>query len=137
MSINLADFDESPYLVSDDFAVGHIFPVLTIDHIKGEAVPIPNSSKTSNKVVVYFTGCKKGWAANKKCLREIGRILGAVVDIDKHWIGASVQLKIVGDVRRPDGSRGNAIRVNGCWKKGEAPASKQASNTTKVDTTQT
>lgn len=115
MTINLADFNDSPYLVSDEFAVGTVFPPMEISSIEGAEVPVPNSKKTNRKIVVFFKGAKKGWCANKTELRRLGKIFGATKSIEKAWIGGRVSLHIVGDVRRPDGSKGNAIRVKEAW----------------------
>lgn len=109
--INIADCSVSPYMVANDFEVGTEFPALPIKSIAMEDVPQPGSTKKTRKAIIYFDGAKKGWAANVNCLREIGRALGITKAIDTKWIGAKVALKIVGDVRRPDGTRGNAIRV--------------------------
>ncbi len=109
--INISDCSVSPYLVANDFEVGTEFPALPIKSITMEDVPQPNSTKKTRKAIIYFEGGKKGWAANVNCLREIGRALGITKAIDTKWLGAKVALKIVGDVRRPDGTRGNAIRI--------------------------
>lgn len=111
MSINIADCSVSPYLVANDFEVGTEFPLLTIKSITMEDVPQPNSTKKTRKAIIYFEKGSKGWAANVNCLREIGKALNITKAIDTKWIGARVALKIVGDVRRPDGNRGNAIRI--------------------------
>lgn len=111
MSISISDCSNSPYLVANDFEVGTEMPLLAIESISMEDVPQPGSTKKTRKAIIYFTGCKKGWAANVNCLREIGRSLGITKAIDTKWIGAKVALRIVGDVRRPDGTKGNAIRV--------------------------
>ncbi len=109
--MNLSDVSSSIYLASDDYPVGYVFPALAIEHIKLEEVPVPNSKRVNQKAVIYFVGAKKGWAANGKCLREIGRACGATREIEKAWVGIRVALKVVGDVRRPDGTKGNALRI--------------------------
>jgi hypothetical protein len=121
--MNLRDVSASKYVASDDYPVGYTFPLMTIVRIAGEDVPAPGTNRKSRKAVVYFALIKekdgkttradaaKGWAANTKCLREIGKVLGTTENIDTAWIGAQVQLKVVGDVRRPDGTKGNAIRI--------------------------
>lgn len=111
MSINVSDCSVSPYLVANDFEVGTEFPLMPIQSIAMEDVPQPGSTKKTRKAIIYFVGGKKGWAANVNCLREIGRSLGITKAIDTKWIGARIALRIVGDVRRPDGQKGNAIRI--------------------------
>lgn len=115
MSIDLKDFNDSPYIVSDEFDVGHIFPPVEIAKIEGAEVPVPGSTRKSRKIIIYFKGAEKGWCANKTELRKLGRLFGATKGIEKAWIGAKIQLHIVGDVRRPDGTRGNALRVKEAW----------------------
>ena len=125
MSINLSDCSVSPYLVANDFEVGTEFHAMAIKSIAIEDVPQPNSTKKTRKAIIYFEGGKKGWAANVNCLREIGRALGITKAIDTKWIGARVALKVVGDVRRPDGNRGNAIRIARVEPATNAPVSTQ------------
>ena len=115
--MNLSDLSEGEFLASDDFAVGEVFPVLIIERLEQKPVSIPNSTKKQTKVVVYFKGAKKGWVVNKTCGREIAKATGAAKNIDKAWIGVGVALKVVGDIRRPDGSRGNAFRIAEIHKK--------------------
>ena len=112
MSVNLSDLNDSPYLVSDEFVVGTIFPPMEIAFIKVEDVPVAGKKDKKRKAILYFKGAKKGWCANKTELRKLAQKFGSTKDIDKTWIGAKVSLVIVGDVRRPDGTRGNAIRVH-------------------------
>ena len=111
MSISLSDCSTSPYLVSNDFEVGTEFPLLAIKSVEMADVPTPGTTKKTRKAIIHFVGGSKGWAANMGCLREIGRALGITKNIDLKWIGARIALKIVGDVRRPDGTKGNAIRI--------------------------
>jgi len=125
MSINLSDCSTSPYLVSNDFEVGTEFPMLAIKSVEMEDVPTPGTTKKTRKAIIYFVGGSKGWAANMGCLREIGRALGITKKIDSKWIGARIALKIVGDVRRPDGTKGNAIRIARVEPATNAPAPTQ------------
>ena len=77
---------------------------------------------------MYFVGAAKGWVLNKSEGRKIAKELGEAKNIDKTWIGASVMLHVVGDVRRPDGTKGNAFRVKEIQKK---PATQPQQGTTK------
>lgn len=121
-SINLSDLSNGPYLASDDFKVGTVLPAVTIERIVIEEVPTPGSTKKSPKVVAWFKGASKGWVMNKTVGRQIARILGETKNLDTTWIGARVSLKIVGDVRRPDGTKGNAFRLENAWPAETAPA---------------
>lgn len=110
--MNLSDLSSSEFLASDDFIVGTIMPAVVIERMQMVDVAIPNSTKKQAKAVMYFKGAQKGYVVNKNVGREIAKALGATKNIDKAWLGASIQLKVVGDVRRPDGSRGNAFRLH-------------------------
>jgi hypothetical protein len=125
MSINLSDLSDGPYLVADEFTAGTKLPAsgfLTIERIAVEEVPVPNSKKKNKKGIVYFRGAKKAWCANKTELRKLGRIFGATKNIDQAWLGGRVRLVIVDNVRRPDNTYGNAIRVDEALAPGPAPA---------------
>jgi hypothetical protein len=111
MSINLTDLSNSPYLASDDYTVGTVLPIATVAAIKMEDVPVPNSTKKNRKAIMYFAGAKKAWCINKTEARKIAAVIGETKNIDAAWIGAKVQLCVVGDVRRPDGTKGNAFRI--------------------------
>lgn len=115
MSINIIDLSNSPYIASDDFAIGTKLPPGEIVEIKMEEVPVPNSTKKNRKAIAYFKDMKRGWCINKTEARKIGRVLGSVKEIDKTWLGARLQLMVVGNVRRPDGTHGNAFRVHMVW----------------------
>ena len=52
-------------------------------------------------------------------LRKIAKATKCTNAIESGWLGAIITLKIVGNVRRPDGTIGNAIRID----KIEAPKS--------------
>jgi hypothetical protein len=112
-------------MTANDYDVGTEFPLLPIERINMEEVPTPGKNKTTRKAIIYFTGAKKGWAANVNCLREIGKVLGITKAIDTKWIGAKVALRIVGDIRRPDGKTGNAIRISRVEPAMNAPAPTQ------------
>lgn len=109
--MNLSDLSNSPYLASDDYAVGTILPPVTIEKIIMEEVPTPGKTTKTPKAIAYFKGAKKGWCINKTEARKIGKATNATTGIDKAWIGVQIVLKVVGDVRRPDGTRGNAFRI--------------------------
>jgi hypothetical protein len=106
----------SPYLASDDYAVGTIMPPVEIVRIQMEDVPIPNSTKKQSKGVVFLKGVQKGWVINKNVARKIGAILGETKNIERTWLGARISLEVVGDVRRPDGTKGNAFRLHSATK---------------------
>lgn len=120
--MNLSDLSSSPYLASDDYTVGTVLPLVEIERIATSEVPQPGSTKKQTKAVAWFKGCAKGWVINKTVGREIGRIIGHTKDIDKTWIGAKISLKVVGDVRRPDGTKGNAFRLAECKPPSAPPA---------------
>ena len=119
--MNLADMSNSPYLASDDFKAGTIFPLLTIEAIKMEDVPVPGKTTKAAKAVVFFTGAKKSWVINRTEARKIAKAIGEDQKIEKTWIGARVALVVVGDVRRPDGTKGNAFRVHDVQPKESMP----------------
>lgn len=117
--INLADLSNSPYLASDDFPIGMVLPAVVIERITMEEVPVPNSKKTNLKAIAYFKGAVKGWCMNKTVARDIVKATNIPTkDIGTAWIGVTVRLKVVGDVRRPDGTRGNAFRLSEAWAPG-------------------
>jgi len=110
--VKLSDITASIYLASDDYKVGTVFPHRAIERIEMADIPIPGSAKKQPKCVVFLRDVPKGWVINKKEARKIAAKLNCTDHIEKGWIGAMVALEIVGDVRRPDGTRGNAFRVN-------------------------
>lgn len=113
--INLSDLSESPYISSGDYEVGTVLPALTIRDITVDEVPIEGSNKKNTKGVMWFEGAKRGWVMNKTEMRKIGSALQSKKDIANSWKGAKVQLHVVGDVRRPNGTKGNAFRVKEVW----------------------
>lgn len=115
MSISLADLGNSPYIASDDYAVGTIMGKVVIERIDMNDVPTPGKSKKDTKAVAWFKGCQKGYVLTKNVGRAIAKKLGVAKNIDVGWIGATIQLEVVGDVRRPDGTRGNAFRLHDAW----------------------
>lgn len=121
MSINLSDLSSSPYIASDDYAVGTVLPIVVIDRIDIQDVPTPGKSKKDPKAVAWFKGATKGYVMTKNVGRAIAKRLGSTKNIDKEWLGASIQLEVVGDVRRPDGTKGNAFRLRDAWPAGQAP----------------
>lgn len=130
--MNLSDLGNSPYLASDDYAIGTIMPAVVIERIQMDDVPVPNSTKKNRKGVMFFKGATKGWVINKTVARAIAKKLGGDTKaIDKTWLGATVQLVVVGDVRRPDGTKGNAFRLYDAWPIGQTqskPAIQQEEN---------
>lgn len=123
--INLADLSNSPYLASDDFPVGMVLPAVAIERIVMEEVPVPNSRKTNLKAIAYFKGATKGWCMSKTVARDIAKAANLPTkDIGTAWVGVTVRLKVVGDVRRPDGTKGNAFRLAEAWAPGQGPGKK-------------
>jgi len=112
MSIHLSSLSVSEYLASDDYTVGEILPAAIIERIEMRDVPKPGKSVKDAKAVIFFRGATKGYVLTKPVGRALGKALAATKDIDKAWIGARVQFVIVGDVRRPGGTKGNAFRVH-------------------------
>jgi hypothetical protein len=106
----------SPYLASDDYPVGMVMPPVEIVRIEMQDVPIPNSTKKQSKAVIFFKGVQKGYVVNKNVARRIGAALSETKNIERTWLGAMVSLEIVGDVRRPDGTKGNAFRLRSATK---------------------
>lgn len=116
MSISVSDISPSPYVASDDFKIGTILPPMVVERIAIGQVPTPGKRDKQAKPVVYFSGARKGYVLTKNVARAIARRLRiATENIDKEWIGIKVQLKVVGDVRRPDGTKGNAFRLHEAW----------------------
>ena len=111
--MRLSQLNDGKYLASDDYTVGKILPEASIASMQWEDVAVTGSQKTNRRVVVYFEGVKKGWVMNKNVAREIARKAGLPTEeMDKTWIGARISLVVVGDVRRPNGTKGNAFRVH-------------------------
>ncbi len=113
--INLSDLGNSPYIASDDYAVGTILPVVVIERIDMQEVPTAGKSKRDPKAVAWFVGARKGYVLTRNVGRAIAKKLGVAKDIGTTWVGASIQLQVVGDVRRPDGTKGNAFRLHDAW----------------------
>jgi hypothetical protein len=110
--MKLSDITASIYLASDDYKVGTVFPPRAIERIEMAEIPVPGTAKKQPKCVIYLNGVPKGWVVNKKEARKIAAVLKCTENIEKGWLGAMVSLEIVGDVRRPDNTRGNAFRVH-------------------------
>ncbi len=110
--MNVSDLSDSPYLASDDYTVGTILPEVEIQRIEMADVPAPGTTRKQAKAVAFFKGAKKGWVINKTVARRIAAVLGETKSIERTWIGARIQLIVVGDVRRPDGTKGNAFRLH-------------------------
>ena len=116
MSINVSDLGQSPYVASDDFKIGKVLPPMVIESISSCDVPTPGKRDKRKLPVVRFVGATKGYVLTKNVARALARRLRiATENIDKEWVGIKVQLKVVGDVRRPDGTKGNAFRLHEAW----------------------
>jgi len=113
--MNLSDISESKYLASADYQVGDTLGPATITKVDREQVPVPNKRETKEKLIIYADGFAKPYAVNNTVKRTIGALLGAH-NIDKTWIGATLTIKVVDNVRRPDGSVGNAFRLDSVHK---------------------
>lgn len=110
--MNLSDITASIYLASSDYKVGTIFPPREILKVEMADVPIPGQAKKQSKCVIFLRDVPKGWVINKQDARKVGAALSCTKDLQTGWLGAMVSLEVVGDVRRPDGTRGNAFRVH-------------------------
>lgn len=113
--MDLSDVSESKYLASADYQVGTILGPGVITKVSRELVPVPGKKEQKEKTILYVNGFTKPYAANHNVARLIGSMLG-VTDIDKTWVGCSIALRVVGDVRRPDGTKGNAFRLESASK---------------------
>lgn len=109
--MNLSDITDGEFLASNDYKVGTTFPLREIVKIEMKDVGIPGKPQKQSKCVVFMRDVPKGWVINKQEARKMGALLNCTTNIEKGWLGALVSLMVVGDVRRPDGTRGNALRV--------------------------
>ena len=109
--MNLSDVTAGEFLASNDYLAGTVFPLREIVKIEEKDVGIPGKREKQRKCVIFLQGAPKGWVANKQCLRVIGAALGVVINIHAGWIGARVALFIDANVKRPDGTKGNAFRI--------------------------
>lgn len=122
MSINVADMGDSPYIASADFQIGTVLPRLEIERIEMNDVPTPGKQQKQAKPAVWFKGAKKGYVLTKNVARAIAARLSITTkDIGREWVGIQIQLEVVGGVRRPDGTKGNAFRLHDAWPKVAAP----------------
>jgi hypothetical protein len=139
MSINVSDIAPSPYVASDDFKVGALLPPMVIEAISIGQVPTPGKRDKQSKAVVRFAKAHKGYVLTKNVARAIARRLRiATENIDKEWVGIKVQFKVVGDVRRPDGTKGNAFRLHEAWlADGTQPVNEPINNQAPNDETET
>ncbi len=116
--INISDMSDSPYIASADYQIGTVLPRVEIERIEMNDVPTPGKREKQSKPAVFFKGAKKGYVLTKNVARAIAAKLGITTkDIGREWVGISIQLEVVGDVRRPDGTRGNAFRLHDAWAK--------------------
>jgi hypothetical protein len=105
--INVSDLTKSDFLAANDYEVGQVWPPLEI--LKVEMKKSPNG--TVEKASITLSKAPKPWMCSSNVtLREIGAAIG-MKDVEKAWPGNSIQIKIVGNIRRPDGTVGNAFRV--------------------------
>ena len=105
--MNVSDVTNSDYLAANDFEAGQVWPAMAIKEVKKAASP----NGKGQRLVIVLEGAPKPWMCSSNVtIRQIGQALG-VRAIEKTWIGAKVALKITPGVRRPDGSVGNAFRV--------------------------
>lgn len=105
--MNVPELTDTEYLASNDYDVGTVFPLLKITKVERKKAP----AGRGEKAVIHLEKAPKPWMCSSVVtLREIGKTLG-LRNIDKEWIGAEISLKVVGDVRRPDGTKGNAFRI--------------------------
>jgi len=116
---DVADATSSTYLASNDFDVGHTTPPLEV--LDAKLTRLPKCPKP--KAVLYLRNAPegKGWVVNDNELRKLGMIFGTVKKVKKNYVGNYISLKVVSGVRRPDGTKGNAWRIAGAWKRGEQP----------------
>jgi hypothetical protein len=106
--MNLPDLTNTIYLAANDYPAGQVFPLLKITRIEKKSAP----SGKGEKAVIHLEKSPKPWMCSSVVtLREIGKALGQTRDIEKTWIGAYISLKVVPNVRRPDGTTGNAFRI--------------------------
>ena len=106
--MNLSEMTASDFLNSEDYEVGTKWPPLTITKVATKPAP---SSPKNERCVIWLEKAPKPWMISSRVvLREIGRKLG-VRDIEKNWPGNKISIQVVGNVRRPDGTKGNAFRI--------------------------
>ena len=106
--MNVSELTESDYLNSCDYAVGTKFPPRKITQVTRKKPP--SNPKGAERLVIHLEGVPKPWMISSRVvIRTMGAKLG-MRDIDKTWIGAEVGIEVVGNVRRPDGTVGNAFR---------------------------
>lgn len=109
--MNLSDITAGEFLAANDYSVGTNFPLREIMRLEMKDVATPGKTQKQSKCVVFLKDVPRGWVINKQEARKVGAAIGCTTSIEKGWIGARIALTIVGDVRRPDNSRGNAIRI--------------------------
>jgi hypothetical protein len=114
--MNLPEVTNSDYIAANDYEAGAVWPALKI--LSVEKRKSPNGK--GEKAVITLEKLPKPWmCSSNEVLREIGKALGRK-NIDKTWPGNSISLKIAADVRRPDGTRGNAFRIAAIVKAAES-----------------
>ena len=107
--MNISQLTESDYLNSSDYTVGTKFPVKKIAKI--ERRKPPSNPNGSERLVIWLEDVPKPWMVSSRVLiRKLGATLG-MSKIETAWIGAGIGVEVVGNVRRPDGTKGNALRT--------------------------
>ena len=106
-TMNLPDLTTSDFLAANDYEVGTIFPLLTITKVEKKKAP---NGKGERACLTLEKAPKPWMCSSNMVLREMGACFGAKA-IETSWVGCKVSLKVVGGVRRPDGTSGNAFRI--------------------------
>jgi hypothetical protein len=125
--MNLPEVTNSDYIAANDYEAGAVWPPLKILSVEKRKAP----NGKGEKAAITLEKLPKPWlCTSNEVLREIGAALGRK-NIDKAWPGNSIALKIVPNIKRPDGTRGNAFRVAAIVKAAESVS---ATTTTKEQT---
>ena len=111
--MNVPDLTVSDYMASADYEVGTVFPLLPITKVEQKKAP----SGKGNRLVLHLEKAPKPFMiSSNQVIRELGAALG-MKEVQNTWLGCKVSFKVVGNVRRPDGTRGNAFRIEATEKK--------------------
>lgn len=100
----------SPYIKSDDL-LDEDFTV-TIVRVTGGTVEDPKSRKKSRKALIHLKGWDKPMVCNITNARIIANDLGYGFKVSL-WVGKRITIYAEPNVRRPDGTKGPAVRVRG------------------------
>ena len=107
--MKVSELTNSDYLASDDYTVGQTFPLLTITKVEPKTPP---SGGKKRRAVIHLEKAPKPWmVSSNQVLRELAKAFGDA-DIETKWVGCKVALVVVGKVRRPNGTVGNAFRIH-------------------------